>query len=259
MTQKNFGATIRALREAQQISLRKFADKVGISPTYLSKIERDEFPPPGEETVKKFAEALNQDTDELLALAGKVSSDLPAIIQQKVNASESCGARVDIHTIAVTPQNRNAILAMKGHYENWKCPPAGFMWLSKRPPQKIYEQNGAARFRLEAKASPDGAGLEITPELESVDVEGMLGKLLKTFFIGPFIRDILIHRIMQSVNAANLKRTFPPALAEFKPQMQAARFTDIGGGKLGLSVNMTLHVNKAQAGGLLRRIVEQAR
>lgn len=83
MTQKKFGATIRDLREAQQISLRKFADKVGISPTYLSKIERDEFPPPGEETVKKFAEALGQDPDELLALAGKVSSDLPAIIQQR--------------------------------------------------------------------------------------------------------------------------------------------------------------------------------
>ncbi len=83
MNPKNFGAKIRALREAQQISLRKFADKVGISPTYLSKVERDEFPPPGEETVKKFALALNQNPDELLALAGKVSSDLPAIIQQR--------------------------------------------------------------------------------------------------------------------------------------------------------------------------------
>lgn len=83
MNPKNFGATIRELREGQQISLRKFADKVGISPTYLSKIERDEFPPPGEEMVKKFAEALNQDADELLALAGKFSSDLPAIIQQR--------------------------------------------------------------------------------------------------------------------------------------------------------------------------------
>ena len=83
MNPKNFGAKIRALREAQQISLRKFADKVGISPTYLSKVERDEFPPPGEETVKKFAMALNQNPDELLALAGKVSSDLPAIIQQR--------------------------------------------------------------------------------------------------------------------------------------------------------------------------------
>ena len=83
MTQKKFGATIRDLRLAKQISLRKFADQVGISPTYLSKIERDEFPPPGEETVKNFADALGQDPDELLALAGKVSSDLPAIIQQR--------------------------------------------------------------------------------------------------------------------------------------------------------------------------------
>jgi transcriptional regulator with XRE-family HTH domain len=79
---KKFGARIRALREQQQISLRKFADKVGISPTYLSKVERDEFPPPGERTVKAIAVALGQDPDELLALAGKVSSDLPAIIQQ---------------------------------------------------------------------------------------------------------------------------------------------------------------------------------
>jgi transcriptional regulator with XRE-family HTH domain len=83
MNPKKFGATIRALREQRQISLRKFADKVGISPTYLSKVERDEFPPPGEETIKQIAEALGQDPDELLALAGKVSSDLPAIIQQR--------------------------------------------------------------------------------------------------------------------------------------------------------------------------------
>jgi transcriptional regulator with XRE-family HTH domain len=83
MDPKKFGARIRALREGQQISLRKFADKVGISPTYLSKIERGDFPPPGEETVKRFAEALDQDPDELLALAGKVSSDLPVIIRQR--------------------------------------------------------------------------------------------------------------------------------------------------------------------------------
>lgn len=83
MTPLSFGATIRALREAQRISLRKFAEKVDISPTYLSKIERDEFPPPGEETVRRFADALNQDHDELLALAGRVSSDLPKIIRER--------------------------------------------------------------------------------------------------------------------------------------------------------------------------------
>ena len=78
---KTFGQTIRTWRESQEIGLRKFADLVGMSPTYLSKIERDDFPPPGEEKIKAIANALGRDADELLALAGRVSSDLTEIIQ----------------------------------------------------------------------------------------------------------------------------------------------------------------------------------
>jgi len=84
--QQSFGATVRRLREERQITLRKFAEKAGISPTYLSKIERDELPPPGEDAVRRIADILDRDPDELLALAGKVSSDLPEIIQQQPRA-----------------------------------------------------------------------------------------------------------------------------------------------------------------------------
>lgn len=80
---KLFGETIRAWREEKEIGLRKFADLVGMSPTYLSKVERDEFPPPGEEKIKAIARELGKDADELLALAGRVASDLEEIIQQK--------------------------------------------------------------------------------------------------------------------------------------------------------------------------------
>ena len=83
---ERFGARVRRLRERQQITLRKFAEKIGISPTYQSKVERDEFPPPGEETVRRMAEILGEDPDELLALAGKVASDLPEIIQKQPRA-----------------------------------------------------------------------------------------------------------------------------------------------------------------------------
>jgi len=78
----SFGATVRRLREEQRIGLRKFAQLVGMSPTYLSKVERDEFKPPTEEKVRAIAEALGQDPDELLALAGRVSTDLTDIIQR---------------------------------------------------------------------------------------------------------------------------------------------------------------------------------
>ncbi len=48
-TEKNFGPTIRDWREKKEIGLRRFADMVGMSPTYLSKVERGDFPPPGED------------------------------------------------------------------------------------------------------------------------------------------------------------------------------------------------------------------
>jgi transcriptional regulator with XRE-family HTH domain len=54
-----------------------------VSPTYVSKVERDELPPPAESRVKATAALLGIDADELLALAGKVSSDLAEIIRER--------------------------------------------------------------------------------------------------------------------------------------------------------------------------------
>lgn len=83
MTRGTFGAVIRARREELQITLRKFAASVGMSPTYLSKIERDEFPPPAESKIVAIAGALSMDPDELLGLAGRVPSDVARMIHEK--------------------------------------------------------------------------------------------------------------------------------------------------------------------------------
>jgi HTH-type transcriptional regulator, competence development regulator len=80
---KSFGALVRREREAKEIGLREMSKKIGVSPTYLSKVERDEFPPPAEDKVRKIAEIIGRDADELLALAGRVSSDLTDIIRQR--------------------------------------------------------------------------------------------------------------------------------------------------------------------------------
>lgn len=52
-----------------------------MSPAYLSKVERDDFPPPGEEKVAAIARELDEDVDEFLAVAGRVAHDLNAIIR----------------------------------------------------------------------------------------------------------------------------------------------------------------------------------
>ena len=80
---EKFGAFIRRVRLAKEIGLREMAKKVGVSPTYQSKVERDEFPPPAEDKVRKIAEILGQDADELLAMAGRVAPDLTDIIREQ--------------------------------------------------------------------------------------------------------------------------------------------------------------------------------
>ena len=83
-----FGQYIRERREAKRAtnarySVRGVAAEVGIEPSYLSKIERGAQPPPGERTIVALAHVLDEDPDLLLALAGKVSSDLQAIIRRR--------------------------------------------------------------------------------------------------------------------------------------------------------------------------------
>ncbi|MDO8542657.1 MAG: helix-turn-helix transcriptional regulator [Opitutaceae bacterium] len=80
-----FGDYLRAVRERKAaddpaFSLRQVAGAVDIEPSYLSKIERGIEAPPGEGTIKDLAKVLAEDPDVLLALAGRVSSDLQAII-----------------------------------------------------------------------------------------------------------------------------------------------------------------------------------
>lgn len=83
-----FGGYVRrrreALREADPaFSVRKVAGRIGVEPSYLSKVERGEQPPPSEDTIVRLAGVLGEDKDVLLALAGKVSSDLQAAIRQR--------------------------------------------------------------------------------------------------------------------------------------------------------------------------------
>jgi transcriptional regulator with XRE-family HTH domain len=84
----SFGDYLRERREAQRqtdrrFSVRQVAQRIGVEPAYLSKIERNEVAPPSEEKVRALAADLGEDPDVLLALAGKVSSDLLAIIRAR--------------------------------------------------------------------------------------------------------------------------------------------------------------------------------
>lgn len=88
LSMTHFGQHVREQRERLQqsdrrYSLRQVAQRIGLEPAYLSKIERDEVPPPSEATTLKLAMELGENPDVLLAMAGKVSGDLQEIIRKR--------------------------------------------------------------------------------------------------------------------------------------------------------------------------------
>jgi len=80
---QKFGAFIRREREAKEIGLRVMAKMIGVRPTYLSKVERDEFPSPAEDKVTAIAHILGCDSDDLLARAGRVPSEVTEAIKRR--------------------------------------------------------------------------------------------------------------------------------------------------------------------------------
>jgi transcriptional regulator with XRE-family HTH domain len=71
---ETFGGLIRRLRKSQSLSLEYLAGQIGISPSYLSRLERGLRPPPPSGIIERLAVALNVAPITLLVSAGIVTS-----------------------------------------------------------------------------------------------------------------------------------------------------------------------------------------
>lgn len=74
-----FGERVRDLRTSKGLSQRKLGERLGVSFTYVSKIENEKLDfgdYPSEQLICKIAEALEADPDELLLLAKKIPEHL---------------------------------------------------------------------------------------------------------------------------------------------------------------------------------------
>jgi XRE family transcriptional regulator, master regulator for biofilm formation len=88
---KEFGREIKALRTAMNMGVRELARATEISKTYLSYIEKGVHGPPSPEKVIKLAEALKENPDRLLTLAGHVD---PTVAEWARQNQEAIGPSV---------------------------------------------------------------------------------------------------------------------------------------------------------------------
>ena len=114
-----FGDHIRKLRERRAeidpaYSLRQVASRCGVTPAYLSRVERAEVAPPGEATLIKLARELGEDPDVVLAMAGKISADLRSAILSRPQLFAEL-----IRSIKSTPDHAVLRIARDVRDGNW--------------------------------------------------------------------------------------------------------------------------------------------
>jgi transcriptional regulator with XRE-family HTH domain len=79
-----FGPHLRALRTAKNLSQRQLARRIGTDRSYISSIERESVPPPGQPLVRRIAQALNISEVDLIMSAGHIPSELNEQVQDNI-------------------------------------------------------------------------------------------------------------------------------------------------------------------------------
>ena len=96
----DFGRIIKQQRIAVQLTLQQLSDMSGVSPSHLGRIERGQrFP--SAHILRKIAQPLSFDEDELFTLAGYLSSK-PLSVAEKEPPYR--GGRLDPYVAAVLSQ-----------------------------------------------------------------------------------------------------------------------------------------------------------
>jgi len=84
-----FGQRVRAIRKSKDLTQRQLAHRLGVSFSYISKVENERLQfgdYPSEKFIHKLADELDADEDELLLLADKVPASIRKRIREKPEA-----------------------------------------------------------------------------------------------------------------------------------------------------------------------------
>lgn len=80
-----FGIALREYRRQARVSQRELAAQTGLDFSYISKVENGRIPPPAADTIVAICQVLKIPPEELLALTGKIPSE----VQQTVSTSKA--------------------------------------------------------------------------------------------------------------------------------------------------------------------------
>lgn len=102
MSETTFGEVIKKARKNKGYSQRELAKLIALDFTYLSKMENNRTDyAPKEDAIRRLAEQLGLDPEELIFLAGRIPSEYQKVLQANYQSMPALFRRIREETSAV--------------------------------------------------------------------------------------------------------------------------------------------------------------
>jgi transcriptional regulator with XRE-family HTH domain len=106
---QTFGEYLKQLRKKKGLTIKKLAELAGLSPSYLSRIERGERNIPNARFLKKLASPLNLTPQQMMIAAGYLNNDEPDKPSLYKEREEDSGASSSWQEIIKDPTLQEAL------------------------------------------------------------------------------------------------------------------------------------------------------
>lgn len=211
---------------------------------------------------------------EMSADLSELQQSIFEILSAQLNTSETCGQRIGIRQVMLTPATPASLLVVRLHFERWICTRS----FGQQTSNELAEGDGTVEIKLTASLESSSAPapstpaptasasnattpassapnmLKITAAFGRINATGMLGEELRSGSLGDDLRDQAVRSVMSAARSGyDFKAALPPAVQN-SAVIQSAKFQDIGVGGLRLVLDGQIEISNDQADQLASQL-----
>jgi hypothetical protein len=171
-----------------------------------------------------------------------LQQNITEVLQAQLDKDDRCGDRIAIQTATLTPLPPASLVAARLHFERWSCGTT----FGRETVNEMVEGNGTFEVKLTPAVGEDGT-LSLVPEIGRVDLQGLVGDLLRSGSLGETMRDKIAESILSPVRQAGDFATILPPTAQGYATLHHAQFQGTGSGKLMVVLDGEIRVSSEKA------------
>jgi hypothetical protein len=174
---------------------------------------------------------------ELTVDLSDLQANITDVLRTQLSKDSRCGERIAVRTAALSPSDPASLVLVQLHFERWAC--------LGRDVNEMVEGNGTIEVKLTPSVGESGA-LSLTPKIERIDAEGLIGELLRSDSLGERLRDKIAESLLSVVRqGGDFNATLPPALRG-NTTLHHAQFQGAGAGRLRVVLDGEIRVSNEQ-------------